>query len=285
MTTQQKNFILKNYPNLGGKQCANILSLPITTINSFAQKNKLSVTKEAINKIASKRTKEMWEKQIFKDEDYKVSSNFFTHCATAESAYILGLLWADGTIYKKDYQNRIAIECLEDDMNEFKKYFKKSGKWSIYNRKGRISGKNMTNLNTNNKFLTDFLIENDYNTKSLKSPIKILNLIPVNLKHYFFRGWIDGDGCFYINKKNSCFQFYLSGSYEQDWSSIEYLLLKLNLKYKINRIINKNNTKYSSIRITNKKGIETLGFYIYKNFKVDKIGLKRKYNKFLEIIS
>lgn len=285
MNLEQKRYILKNYNKIGCKKCAEILYIKKTTIASFASKNKLKVNKKTIVKISSERSKLNWNNHIFKDEDYKVNPLYFINCKTPESSYILGLLWADGTVYKKNYYNTISIECLESDMIEFKKYFKKSGNWSEYKREGRISGKTMITLRTNNKKLVDFLFTNNYNKKSYISPNKILSLIPDELKLYFFRGWIDGDGCFYINKKNNCTQFYLSGSFKQDWTAIENLLTMLNIDYKINRIKNKNNTSYSSIRITNRKKINMLGNYIYQNFNEDNIGLDRKYKKYIDIIN
>ncbi len=282
MNETEKQFILDNYSNIGCLECSKILGINKNTIYAFAYNNKLKVDKEAIKIIASKRSVKNWENHNFEDKDYNVSTDFFKTCNTPEAAYILGLLWADGTVYKNNYQNRIAIECLESDMNIWIPYFKKTGNWSIFKRKGRISSKGMISLNTNNKQLVDFLLENDYGNKSIASPDKILKLIPYELKHYFFRGWIDGDGCFYFNKKNSIRQFYLSGAFEQNWDAAEYLFNSMNIKYSICRVTNK--TSYSCIRVTNKKGIEKIGEYVYNNFKFDNIGLDRKFDKLQEII-
>ena len=93
----------------------------------------------------------------------------------------------------------------------------------------------------------------------------------------------DGDGCFYYNEKNNSKQFVLTSTYEQDWGYFESLCNRLEIKYKINRIINKKSS-YSIVRITNKSGINKLGSYIYNNFECDKIGLTRKYDKFISII-
>jgi len=283
MTKKEKEFILNNYANLGGKKCAEILDIKITTIYSFAGKNKLRVDKGVLAKIVSERSKINWSNHEKKDSDYRVNSSYFIDCITPESAYILGLLWADGTVYQNGYQNKIAIECLEEDMNVFMKYFKESGTWNIYKRKGRISGKGMINLYTNNKKLANFLTENDFRNKSIAAPYKIISRIPDDIKHYFFRGWIDGDGCFYFNKKNSCRQFYLSGAIKQDWGPVSNLFDGMGLKYSICRIKNKHS--YSCIRVTNKKDIDKIGNYIYKKFETDKIGLNRKFDKLQKIIS
>ena len=104
------------------------------------------------------------------------------------------------------------------------------------------------------------------------------------MKHYFFLGLIDGDGCFYINKKQYTYQFILSSTYDQDWSYMINLCEKLNIsKYRIDHKKNKNNQS-SSFRICRKNDIKILGYYIYQNFFLDQIGLKRKNEKFNEII-
>jgi len=283
MKIKEKEFILENYANIGCKKCSEILKIKRSTIYSFAAKNKLKVNKESLAKIISKSSLENWSKHEKKDSDYKVDPSYFINCTTPKSAYILGLLWADGTVYQKGYENRIAIECLEEDVNIFMKYFEESGDWNIYKRKGRISGSGMINLNTNNKKLAEFLTENDFRNKSTSTPNKIISLIPDNIKHYFFRGWVDGDGCFYFNKKRSCRQFYISGAIEQDWSSVSNLFDDMGVKYSICRITNKHS--YSCIRVTNKKDINKIGNYIYQEFEIDKIGLNRKFNKLQEIIS
>jgi hypothetical protein len=115
----------------------------------------------------------------------------------------------------------------------------------------------------------------------------IVNKIPKKLQLYFFRGLIDGDGCFYENKKNKCYQFSLTSGHEQDWSFITTILNNRNIKYQVNKRIvitreNKEN-KSSSIRINSKKEIKKLGEYIYKNFNEDSCGLERKHNKFISI--
>jgi hypothetical protein len=128
----------------------------------------------------------------------------------------------------------------------------------------------------------NFLIENDYDKKSYTSANKILSKIPNEIKHYWFRGLIDGDGCFYhyTPKKGSTLrQFVLTSTYEQDWTYFENLCKELEIKYTIKRIKNIKSAS-SVIRITNKKGIKKLGEYIYQNFKKDSIGLIRKFNKF-----
>ena len=161
------------------------------------------------------------------------------------------------------------------------------GKWNYYERKQPVeSWKPSINVITNNKRILNFLIEHDFDKKSYMSADKILSKIPDELKHYFFRGLIDGDGCFYYYKPengSTLRQFALASSYEQDWSYFEKLCKEKNIKYNIKRTIGKNSSS-SVIRITNKDGILKLGEYIYKDLHEDNIGLIRKYEKYKLII-
>jgi len=218
--------------------------------------------------------------------NYKVNHELFMNINSKEIAYILGLFWADGSIRcgnNKDKQ--IAITLLSEDMKEVENIFKYSGEWKILidNR----SKKERTRLYTYNKYLYQFLLENDYYEKSYKSADKILNKINYNLQKWFFRGVIDGDGCFYKSKNNRIKNFMLISAYDQDWTYFKNLLERLNINYKIHKKqhTDKNNKiqRCSRVEICNKDGIIKLGNYIYENFKKDKLGFNRKYLKFIAI--
>jgi len=77
--------------------------------------------------------------------------------------------------------------------------FNSTGKWRYYNI-SRNQWKPILSAVVNNRLLYEFLVDNDYKLKSYNSADKILSKIPNSLHHYFFRGLIDGDGCFYLNK-------------------------------------------------------------------------------------
>jgi hypothetical protein len=190
-------------------------------------------------------------------------------------AYLLGLIWSDGYLSLKS--NTVHIECVESDMVFFKEIFEKLGKWSYYKRKREY--KPSVNAYITDKWFYKLLIENDFLNKSIESPNKIYNLLPNISKGYFLLGIIDGDGCFYYNKKNYTKQFILTGSLEQKWDLYEKVFDNMGIKYKIIRIDKK--TKYSQLRITNKVGISKLGKLIYDDLVV----LNRKYNKYKLIVS
>jgi hypothetical protein len=211
-----------------------------------------------------------------KFEDFAVNPNFFIVPNNPEVCYILGLLWGDGYIYK----DSIQLGCVRPDIDVFYKTFLKTGNWKIHFQKSDKYREKGT-INTNNKIISQFLKDNDYKDKSIKSADKILSSIHNNLQYYFFRGLTDADGSFYFNKRR---QFTLYGSYKQDWTFVEKLYKKLNIKYKVSRIITSKGNS-SMIRICSKKSILDFGRYIYQNREYDNIGLDRKYMKWKSMFS
>lgn len=221
-------------------------------------------------------TNKYWKNRIVK---HTINEDVFMKNITKESAYLLGFIWGDGYISNSGTNKQIRIECVSEDINQLKEIMKKTGIWCFNCRKRINKKREVTIASASNKELVEYLIENDYKNKSIVSPEKIWNLIPDKFKKYFILGWIDADGCFYWNEKYKLRQFYISGSYEQNWIVFENLLKSLNVEYKIIRISNK--TKYSHIRVTGKLNINKIGNYIYN----DVIPFQRKYEKYKLIIN
>jgi len=192
-------------------------------------------------------------------------------------AYLLGFLWADGNIYQGKINksiHRIVLEINENDMNNILPYLLNGFPFTGNYTRQRKNWKPTKIINTNNKYLFKFLYENDYLNKSITPPIKILNLIPDNLKYYWIRGYFDGDGCIYINKKNYINHIVFSSSYNYNWDFITQILNNLNIKFNIINTISKNNNKSSALRIINKNDIIKFANYLY--YDDDLICLKRK---------
>ena len=114
----------------------------------------------------------------------------FIDIKTKEMSYILGFLWADGHI-RKPYSVGTTIN-IKDSL-DIKNIFSKTGDWCFYNCKrfDKRTKRNYTNFEilTSNKKIVDFLIENDYDKKSIVSPNKILSKIPDEFKLYFLGGF------------------------------------------------------------------------------------------------
>ena len=210
---EEDNWLIENYKSLGPDKSANELGLRKSQIENRVFKLKLKLPIEFKNSL-----------QSIKAEKCNINPNLFLNITTKEIPYLLGLIWADGFLNpsKNGKNSNLGFVMVKEDINIIKPVLETIGKWNYYERKQPVeSWKPSINVITNNKRILNFLIENDYDIKSQASADKILSKIPDELKHYFFRGLIDGDGCFYhyVPQKGSTLrQFILTSTYEQDWS-------------------------------------------------------------------
>jgi len=275
---EDDNWLINNYKNLGPDKSASELGLRKSQIENRVFKLNLKLPTEFKNSL-----------QSIKPENCNINPELFYNISTKEISYLLGLIWADGFLNpsKNGKNSNLGFTMVKEDIDIIKPTLELIGKWNYYERKQTVeTWKSSINVITNNKRILNFLLDHDFDKKSYISADKILSKIPDDLKHYFFRGLIDGDGCFYHyrpEKGSTLRQFTLASSYEQDWSYFEELCKEKNIKYNIKRTIGKKSSS-SVIRITNKDGILKLGEYIYKDFQEDNIGLVRKYEKYKLII-
>ena len=212
----------------------------------------------------------------------KVNFKLFKENIIKESAYILGLLWADGHILIN--KKLTTINCVENDLKEVENVFLKTGDWLISEPIKKVYNgeevKTQKKISTTTWGLFEILKENDYITKSFSSPNKILSIIPPELKKYWYRGYLDGDGCIKLGKKYGV-EVVFAGTYEQDWSFIVNLCNELNIDYSIDRRIVKKG-KYSHFRVNKKNDVKVLLDFIYSEYS--NIGFSRKFKKYQEVI-
>lgn len=249
-------FLINEYPKNDRYHCSDVLGIPVEQI---------------VYKIRVLKLKK--EKSLNYSEFEKITNSY--------TAYVLGFIWADGHISNDG--RHFNVGGVKEDIDEIENLFFKLGNWgkSIQDR-SKYGWKTAVYLKGSNKEIYDFLIEYDFNKKSYISADKIISKIPDNLKHYFFRGLIDGDGSFYY--KDNGRQFALTSSYEQDWAYFENLCGKLDIKFKIKRVktLNKKTckeNKSSVFRILGKEIIK-LGEFIYQG---ENFGLTRKLEKYKQI--
>ena len=205
----------------------------------------------------------------------EIETNSFKFIYNKYFTYFLGFLWSDGFIERQ----KIGIEVNEDDALNIIEDIKKIDflKICTMNRHRKNRKPQMTIYFCNVKFYDKYIV-NYFIDKSESSPFKLINNIPENLRRYFYLGLIDGDGCFYISKNFKTKQFYITSSYNQDWTYIEDLFKDINItQYEIRRVISNKGDKSSFIRIKKYNEILKLHNYLYP--ELYEIGLKRKYNK------
>lgn len=202
------------------------------------------------------------------------------------TAYLLGYLWADGYLYDSGRNRRININVVETDGKFLLPLFETTGIWRTYIHKRKTCGENSNSqlqIYVQDVPLFNWLKENGYKTKSGNDPKQILNNIPSQLHCYFWRGYVDGDGCFYCRKNEKSPEFSVASSYNQDWTSLENLCKKLNIHYTIKRRHLKLGSG-SHFIISRRNDIRKLGEYLYKDYD-GVIGLQRKYDKYHQIHS
>ncbi len=218
-------------------------------------------------------------------ETYKVNHLQFSKNFTAESVYLLGLLWADGYLSSDKSRNKaIYLTQVSPDSTETLEILNKTGLWGHYVRNPNAkhpTWKTSNTFYTSNPYLWDFLRENNYHIKSESSACKILKKIPENLCHFWFRGLFDGDGhCAYYKGKK--YSVSIASSKDQDWSYMKELSKKILIK---NFYISKRTSKtnHSSSHFAFSSAEDCLSFLNFIYADRNDIGLSRKYSSYLNI--
>ncbi len=270
-TKKDTQFITKNYPSFGTKYCSDKIGLTMIQTLNKAKKLKLS-----LNKNGWAITEKLRKNKIYQNRISKFKPKFNEH-----QSYALGLLWADGYLYqnKKFNAKSLRLEVVEKDYWDFHKCLQSLGNIKTYKR-SRKNRQTSISAYIKNYGLSEWLSTVNFFNKSKASPVELINFIQKKFKKDFFRGWSDGDGCFYINLKNKCFQYSLAGSYNQNWSVFTNFLKENNIQYKISKRIQNQNSKSSTIKITGLKNLKKLIKIFYDD---PKDLLKRKYKKALII--
>jgi len=275
---EELSFLLENYSNYGAQYCASKTGRSLNSILIKANRMGLKLSDKCYKRIKNAAAKNR-KKRDFK---YKVPAKNFISNITPESAYILGLLWADGCVrITKANTASIKIESISKDMKEYCPIFKKTGSWGRYTRQ-RQGWQETTSLFTSNRPLANYLIQNGYKANN-KDASLILRLIPNELLHYWFLGLTDGDGSWYANPKTHQKQFSISSHINQNWCYLTNQLELLNIiDYKSYA---SKNTKGagSAVELKTYHDLIIWGNFVYKDYNINKIGLNRKY-KIFEII-
>lgn len=310
------DFLIENYNIIGRVECARILNRSINSIATKIRDGKLNlISKEIWCDTDLKFLKDNYEKYgvnycveklkvnrrriiskanslglktniVIKSENknkLKVNYDLFNNNFTKESVYILGLLWADGHVRKEN--KTTSISCIESDINEVIPIFLKTGNWMISNSIKKYFNNNQVKtqkkISTTTWGLFNILEKYGFLNKSIGCPINLLNIIPYNLKKYWFRGFLDGDGCIRLGKKYGS-SIVFSGPYNQNWLFLENLCNELKIA---NFLIDRRIVKlggHSYFTIYRKNDVKILGNFLYSNY--DNIGFSRKYKKYLDVI-
>ena len=137
---------------------------------------------------------------------YNINENYFENIDDNNKAYILGLIFADGNLYK----NTVRLNLIETDSHilydiSSKIYFDDNYQISIL--KGRFKLWNNISYYTKQQKVLVFTrkkIGDDLKKHGLLEKKSLIIRFPsIDDKYYkdFIRGYFDGDGCFYTSTK------------------------------------------------------------------------------------
>lgn len=231
--------------------------------------NKFNCSKNVIRQNINTETKKAHYSK------YKIDNTYFERIDTNDKAYFLGLLYADGNM--NGYTTfRIALHKNDTYILEiFKKYLKSTHKLIPHDNASLLQ---IANKKMYNDLIKLGLIPN----KSLVLKFPDQNILPVNLRSHFIRGYFDGDGCISRTThkkvgKNDLARVTFLGTYDF-LSDIKYIFeSELDISV-INLYKNGNIFDY---RINRQKDIDKIREYMYYN-KSDCF-MMRKYEKFYKV--
>jgi hypothetical protein len=182
---------------------------------------------------------------IVKKEKYSLDKTFFNKIDTSEKAYILGLLYADGSVNRHNNDLKITLHKKDVDiLNKINKIIKSNRPiGSTLNKEKKDSYRTLciTNKNIKNNLYKLGIIPN----KTLH--IRFPKFLKKEYIFHFIRGVFDGDGYFYIDKRHKakgCFAIVGNKDFCKD---INILLNKNNIKSKI--YFNKTHKNSMEVRI------------------------------------
>ena len=205
-----------------------------------------------------------------------IQTKLFTNQINPVSAYLLGFLWADSCICIQPKRYYIRLEIIESDGQYLLPLLSTTGHWTVSHR-NRKNRKPQIRIEISHKDLRNYLLEHGYHPND-KNPDKILSTLNTNLVRYWLQGYIDGDGCWYYNVDNRCYQFSCSGPHNQDWKWLEKIFEYLSIShYKISLCESAKGHKHSVVRISNRPDCKKLFDFVYPDEKY--LGLERKFDK------
>lgn len=157
---------------------------------------------------------------INKQNAVKFNQHIFDIIDTEEKAYWLGFLFADGYISSRDNLMELSLMLSDKEhLEKFKKFLEWSGNVKTDHYRCR--------LYITNKHLKETLIKHGFfprKSLTLKFPN---NTIPNHLLVHFIRGYVDGDGCIYVNSETKHARVSIIGT--KDF--ITNMVLKMNWKF------------------------------------------------------
>lgn len=208
---------------------------------------------------------------------YALNQNTFRSIDTPEKAYLLGFIYADGTVSG----NVMSIGQSGDEHKILYKFkdILKTNKPIYKSKKHKYHKKQPYVLSiTSKKIINDLLAWGVMPAKSFK--IRFPKQLNKNLMSHFIRGCFDGDGYFSIKKNRKATGFWALCSNEKFCQDIQQELKSNNIA---SNIYKNKRQKISELRIGKFTEISKLYQLLYNNS--NNLFIPRKHDKFIELFS
>ena len=215
----------------------------------------------------------------YQEKSKNLNQNYFNQIDSEDRAYMLGFIFADGSI-NLDY-NRLTIDLSIQDQDilvKFSTILYGRNHVKVYTRNNRKYCK----LDINSKTICNQLLK--YNlTENKTFTAQYPEMIDRSLNKHFIRGLIDGDGCIYLpsNNRSSPLVALIATRAMNDTVS-KILDSVLNLKSYVCKVHGQDISIMSELRIKNYHRCKILLDWLYRN---SSIHLDRKYNRYLTFLS
>ena len=231
---------------------------------------------------------------------YKTNHTYFDKIDSEEKAYLLGLIYSDGTISPKDgnRQHRITIALQEEDGYIFDNFSELTSKPPdyryppSYKKKG---WKPQASFRVTSNNIGETLIKYGCNINKSRVGMDFpTKFIPEKYMNHFIRGFMDGDGSIIIKKRNYKYirktKHFLKNAHTENKDymlKLAFCSTDLEFLKELGKILNVKLYIRSKLRkqmvytawIERKDEVQKVLKYIYKDATVY---FKRKYNKIEE---
>lgn len=206
-----------------------------------------------------------------------VDLNFFEEIDTKEKAYVLGLIYSDGSIDKNGYGFSLSSKDYEQ-ISLFKELLKSQHKIShvksFDNRTGKTNERYCLHI-TSKKITSDLLKLGLTNSKSFNCNFPNIN---EDLIWHLIRGLFDGDGCIHKTGTDGRLSYYLILSGELK-DKIKDFFNVIGLNSTKDRVVSQNdNGIIYSLKYSSYKDLKNLYDNMY--YQSEGLRLERKYQIF-----
>lgn len=226
---------------------------------------------------------------------YTYNEDYFKKIDTAEKAYWLGFLYADGCItrfYRNEKLKSMSLELtLKDEDYEHLIKFNKALESNVPIQHRVISGKYKADRIAINstKMCRDLIKLGCTPTKSLTLEFPSYNIVPIEFTKDFIRGYFDGDGGVSYTEGE-----YFNSTRNKLYNQYHYrCYLCGNEKFlaELKNVLNSHNIKTSDLKKDSRS--QAVNLYIYGNDNIENfkkylytdncVNLSRKFDKFFFI--